>query len=58
MIAAVQGAASIADPPFQGHYVGARRYTAEALSDPGHYARPLPTISSQTRNTCNDGQLH
>jgi hypothetical protein len=36
--------ASIADPPFQGHYVGARRYTAEALSDPGHYARPLPTI--------------
>ncbi|HXD65883.1 MAG TPA: C40 family peptidase [Solirubrobacteraceae bacterium] len=36
--------ASIAQPPFQGHYVGARRYTAEALSDPGHYARPLPTI--------------
>jgi hypothetical protein len=36
--------ASIADPPFHGHYVGARRYTAEALSDPGHYARPLPTI--------------
>ena len=36
--------APIADPPFQGHFVGARRYTAEALSDPGHYARPLPTI--------------
>jgi hypothetical protein len=36
--------ASIADPPFQGHYVGARRYTAEALGDPGRYARPLPTI--------------
>ena len=36
--------ASIADPPFHGHYVGARRFTAEALSDPGHYARPLPTI--------------
>jgi hypothetical protein len=36
--------ASIADPPFHGHYVGARRYTAEALSDPSHYARPLPTI--------------
>ena len=32
------------NPPFQGHYVGARRYTAEALSDPGRYARPLPTI--------------
>ena len=27
--------ASIGDPPFHGHYVGARRYTAEALSDPG-----------------------
>jgi hypothetical protein len=36
--------ASIADPPFQGHYIGARRYTAEALGDPGHYARPLPTV--------------
>jgi cell wall-associated NlpC family hydrolase len=36
--------ASIADPPFAGHFVGARRFTAEALSDPGHYARPLPTI--------------
>jgi cell wall-associated NlpC family hydrolase len=36
--------ASIADPPFHGHLAGARRYTAEALSDPGHYARPLPTI--------------
>jgi hypothetical protein len=36
--------ASIADPPFEGHYVGGRRFTAEALSDPGHYARPLPTI--------------
>jgi hypothetical protein len=36
--------ASIADPPFQGHYIGARRYTAEALGDPGRYARPLPTI--------------
>jgi hypothetical protein len=36
--------ASIADPPFQGRYIGARRFTAEALGDPGHYARPLPTI--------------
>ena len=36
--------AAIGDPPFPGHFVGARRYTAEALSDPGHYARPLPTI--------------
>jgi hypothetical protein len=36
--------ASITDPPFQGHYIGARRYTAEALGDPGHYARPLPTV--------------
>ncbi|HEX3688744.1 MAG TPA: NlpC/P60 family protein [Solirubrobacteraceae bacterium] len=36
--------ASITDPPFQGHYAGARRYTAETLGDPAHYARPLPTI--------------
>ena len=36
--------ASIADPPFQGHYIGARRYTPEALGDPNRYARPLPTI--------------
>ncbi|HEX3975892.1 MAG TPA: NlpC/P60 family protein [Solirubrobacteraceae bacterium] len=36
--------ASIADPPFQGHFIGARRYTAEALGDPSRYARPLPTI--------------
>jgi hypothetical protein len=36
--------ASIADPPFQGHYIGARRYTAEALGNPAHYARPLPTV--------------
>ncbi len=37
--------ASVADPGFAGHYVGARRYTAQALSDPARYARPLPTIS-------------
>jgi len=36
--------ASISDPGFSGQFVGARRYTAEALSDPGRYARPLPTI--------------
>jgi hypothetical protein len=36
--------ASITDLPFQGHYIGARRYTVEALSDPSRYARPLPTI--------------
>jgi hypothetical protein len=36
--------ASVADPPFQGHYIGARRYTAEALGDPSRFARPLPTI--------------
>jgi hypothetical protein len=36
--------ASIGDPPFQGHYVGARRYTTESLSDPARYARTLPTI--------------
>jgi hypothetical protein len=36
--------ASLTDPPFKGHYIGARRYTAEALGDPGHYARPMPTI--------------
>ena len=36
--------ASIADPPFPARYVGARRFTAAALGDPGRYARPLPTI--------------
>ncbi len=36
--------ASIANPPFQGHYIGARRFTPEALGDPSRYARPLPTI--------------
>jgi hypothetical protein len=36
--------ASIGDPPFQGRYIGARRYSAEALGDPSRYARPLPTI--------------
>jgi hypothetical protein len=36
--------AAISDPPFQGHYIGARRYTTQALGDPGRYARPLPTI--------------
>ncbi len=36
--------AAIGDPPFHGHYVGARRYTTESLSDPARYARPLPTI--------------
>jgi hypothetical protein len=36
--------ASIADPPFQGRYIGARRYTAEALGNPGRYARTMPTI--------------
>jgi hypothetical protein len=35
---------SISDPPFGGHYIGARRYTAAALGNPGSYARPLPTI--------------
>jgi hypothetical protein len=38
--------ASLGDPPFQGHYVGARRYTTESLSDPARYARPLPTVKS------------
>ena len=37
--------ASIADPPFQGQrFIGGRRYTPEALGDPGRFARPLPTI--------------
>jgi cell wall-associated NlpC family hydrolase len=36
--------ASISDPPFSAHYIGARRYTAAALGNPGSYARPLPTI--------------
>jgi hypothetical protein len=36
--------ASIDAPPFQGHYIGARRFTAEALGNPARYARPLPTI--------------
>jgi cell wall-associated NlpC family hydrolase len=35
---------SISDPPFTARYVGARRYTAEALGNPSSYARPLPTI--------------
>ena len=36
--------ASISDPPFGARYIGARRYTAHALGNPGSYARPLPTI--------------
>jgi hypothetical protein len=36
--------ASVTDPPFTGTYVGARRFTAEALGNPERYARPLPTI--------------
>jgi NlpC/P60 family protein len=36
--------ASIDAPPFGGHYIGARRFTAQALGNPARYARPLPTI--------------
>jgi hypothetical protein len=36
--------ASISDPPFGARYIGARRYTAQALGNPASYARPLPTI--------------
>jgi hypothetical protein len=35
---------SLSDPPFGGRFVGARRYTAAALGNPGSYARPLPTV--------------
>jgi hypothetical protein len=35
---------SLADPGFPGKYVGARRYTAEALGNPSSYARSMPTI--------------
>jgi hypothetical protein len=35
---------SISEPPAGTHYIGARRYTAAALGNPGTYARPLPTI--------------
>ncbi len=36
--------AALDHPPFTGTYVGARRFTAEALGNPQRYARPLPTI--------------
>jgi len=35
---------SISDPPFGGHYIGARRYSPAALGNPATYARPLPTV--------------
>jgi hypothetical protein len=36
---------SLSEPYFAEQYVGARRYTAAALSDPSKYARPLPTVN-------------
>ncbi|HEY5395017.1 MAG TPA: NlpC/P60 family protein, partial [Trebonia sp.] len=35
---------SLSDPRFAHEYVGARRYTAAAVSNPASYARPLPTV--------------
>jgi cell wall-associated NlpC family hydrolase len=32
------------DPGFAARYVGARRYSAQALGDHSSYARPLPTV--------------